>query len=165
MCCVCLTAAGLLARSATAVNRIDVGVDASQRILGLVGAGDAGYSAEAGVAFYARLQQALESEAQVQSVALEWTALLGSMRGSTRVSVGGDEGLTSRYNVVSAGYFEAMALPVLHGREFEPQDRVNTEAVAIVNETLAARLADGGIGESILVGDERLPRRIIGVVP
>jgi predicted permease len=164
MCCVCLTAAGLLTRSATAVDRIDVGVDASQRILGLVGAGDAGYSAEAGVAFYARLQQALESEAQVQSVALEWTALLGSMRGSTRVSVGGDEGLTSRYNVVSAGYFEAMALPVLYGREFEPQDRVNTEAVAIVNETLAARLADGGIGQSIVVGDGRVPRRIIGVV-
>ena len=165
ICCICLTAAGLLARSATAVNRIDVGVDASRSILGLVGAGDAGYSAETGVAFYTRLQQELESEPEVHSVALEWTAILGSMRGSTRVSVSGDQGLTSRYNVISPGYFQAMALPVLRGREFEPQDHVTTEPVAIVNQTLASRLSTDGVGQSIWIGDERLPRRIIGVVP
>jgi predicted permease len=165
ICCVCLTAAGLLARSATAVNRIDVGVDTGRSVLGLVGAGDAGYSAETGVAFYTRLQQELENEAQVQSAALEWTAMLGSVRGTTRVTIGADLALTSRYNVVSANYFRALGLPVLRGREFELQDRDRSEPVAIVNAVLAARLGPDVLGRSVRVGDEPLPRRIVGVAP
>ena len=156
ICCVCLTAAGLLARSATAVNRIDVGVDGSRSVLGLVGAGDAGYLAETGVGFYARLQQELESETQVQSVALEWTAILGSLRGTTRVDVGTDLGLTSRYNVVSAGYFRALNLPLLRGREFEAYDLDRSEPVAIVNAVLATRLGPDVLGQSVRVGDEPL---------
>jgi predicted permease len=165
ICCISLTAAGLLTRSAIAVDQIDVGVDAERSVLALIGAGDAGYSAETGVAFYARLQQELETEPQVQSIALEWTAILGSMRGTTRVRVGRDQGLTSRYNVISAGYFQAMALPVVRGREFEAQDRMDTQPVAIVNQTLAGQLGDDVVGQSIGIGDEASARRIIGVVP
>ena len=37
--------------------------------------------------------------------------------------------------------------------------------MALVNQTLAARLGDDVVGQPIRVGDERTPRRIVGVVP
>ena len=66
---------------------------------------------------------------------------------------------------VTAGYFEAMATPLLRGRFFAESDRANTQAVAIVDERLAARLwpeADP-IGKSIYRG-EAGPFTIVGVV-
>jgi predicted permease len=66
---------------------------------------------------------------------------------------------------VTAGYFEAMATPLLRGRSFAESDRANTQAVAIVDERLAARLwpeADP-IGKSIYRG-EAGPFTIVGVV-
>ena len=46
-------------------------------------------------------------------------------------------------SLVSPGYFRAMGIPILHGRDFTPQDRPDTPLVAIVSETLAHRYFPG----------------------
>jgi predicted permease len=165
ICCVCLTAAGLLLRSAMAVNQIDVGVDPSNTVMGLIGAGDSGYTPETGTAFFARLQRDLENQPQVEAVALEWTAMLGSVRGTGRITVRAGDVVSSRYNVVGSGYFNALRIPVIRGREFQADDQPNSEPVALVNETMAARIGDNVVGQTVQFGDERSRRRIVGVVP
>jgi hypothetical protein len=132
--------------------------------MGLIGAGDSGYTAQTGAAFYARLQQNLENEPAVEAVALGWTATLGSLRGTGRITVSTDDAFNSRYNVVSAGYFEALRIRLMRGREFEAGDQENTEPVAVVNETMAAGIGGGVIGGTLRFGDEPSRRRIVGIV-
>jgi putative ABC transport system permease protein len=56
---------------------------------------------------------------------------------------------------VTAGYFEAMATPLVRGRYFGESDREDTLPVAIVDERLAARLWPGKdpIGKGLRRGD------------
>jgi putative ABC transport system permease protein len=42
--------------------------------------------------------------------------------------------------VVSPHYFQTMGIPLLQGREFSDQDKVDFPAVAVINETMARRL-------------------------
>jgi putative ABC transport system permease protein len=44
---------------------------------------------------------------------------------------------TAVYRVATPGYFAAMAIPVLRGRDFVPADRHDSPGVTIVNQTLA----------------------------
>jgi hypothetical protein len=148
-----------------AVNRIDVGVDPRNTIMASVAAGDSGYTAQTGAAFFERLQQDLENEPQVESIGLEWNAMLGSVRGTARIAVGVDHVVTSRYNVVGPGYFSALRIAVLRGREFLAADQPGSEPVVLVNETMAARIGDEVVGRTLQFGDEPSRRRIVGVVP
>jgi len=53
--------------------------------------------------------------------------------------------LDSLFNSVSDGYFKAMGIALLAGRDFSPQDTVSSPKVAIVNQTFARKL---GLGTS-----------------
>jgi putative ABC transport system permease protein len=43
----------------------------------------------------------------------------------------------AQYNTSTPGYFRAMGIPVLRGRDFDERDTASTLPVAIVNDTLA----------------------------
>jgi predicted permease len=47
-----------------------------------------------------------------------------------------------RFKRVDPGYFSTFGIPVLHGRGISSQDRDGTPLVIVINEALAARLAD-----------------------
>jgi putative ABC transport system permease protein len=75
------------------------------------------------------------------------------------------------YNVVSAGYAEALGVPIKAGRTFDRTDTAASLPVVVINEALARRFFPGEdpIGHSISVGHaQALPtlprRRIVGVV-
>jgi predicted permease len=161
--CLCLTAAGLLVRTALAVDRIEIGFDSTNTVTGVIGLGDQGYTTATGTAFYERLQEDLEQQPQVESVALEWNPPLGTMRASGRFAVAGRGAVDARYDVVGPGYFSALRIPLIAGREFERTDSQAGEPVAIVNETMAARLGSSAVGQTLGVGTEKSPRRIVGV--
>jgi putative ABC transport system permease protein len=77
---------------------------------------------------------------------------------------------SAQFRLVSAGYFEAMRIPLLRGRRFSNRDTDQTAPVAVVSETLAAQwlTASGDpIGMRLLVDDnDEGPRSIevVGVV-
>jgi putative ABC transport system permease protein len=52
-------------------------------------------------------------------------------------------GLDSLFNSTSDGYFKAMGIALLAGRDFSPQDTVSSPKVAIVNQTFARKLGLG----------------------
>jgi putative ABC transport system permease protein len=64
------------------------------------------------------------------------------------------------------GYFAAMGMPVLKGRAFESSDTEKSQAVAIVDETLARRYSPDGdlVNKRIRIGDGPW-LTIVGVVP
>ena len=75
------------------------------------------------------------------------------------------------YNVVSAGYAEALGVPVRSGRTFDATDSATSLPVVVINEAAARRFFPGEdpIGRSLWVGHAQalptLPRRtVVGVV-
>jgi predicted permease len=84
--CVCLTAAGLLLRTALAVERVDPGFDVASTMTGMIALGDQDYTPETGAAFYERLQGDLESTPNIEAVALAWHEPLGAVRATGRFS-------------------------------------------------------------------------------
>jgi predicted permease len=65
--------------------------------------------------------------------------------------------------VVSDGYFEALGIPLMSGREFTESDRASSEPVVMVNETLARTLWPGqdAVGQRMTQDGGR---RVVGVV-
>ena len=46
---------------------------------------------------------------------------------------------TSNFHFVTPGYFDAMGIPLLRGRDFSPKDNEKSPAVAVISENFAAR--------------------------
>jgi putative ABC transport system permease protein len=67
-------------------------------------------------------------------------------------------------SLVSPGYFQAMGIPILRGRDFTEEDRPDTPLAAVINETLAHRYFPGedALGQRFHWGDRAL-FTIVGV--
>ncbi len=68
--------------------------------------------------------------------------------------------------MILPGYFEAMGMPLLAGRDIATADAFDSLSAAVVNETLAERFWPGEdpIGRIILLGGSRTGLRIVGLV-
>jgi predicted permease len=86
----------------------------------------------------------------------------------------GEEDPRARFRTVSPGFFEALGVPMLAGRDFNEADRRDAEKVVIISETLAARMFPSmeALNRRLLWTDPVMkfidvstePRRIVGVV-
>src|SRR5262249_50548476 len=76
----------------------------------------------------------------------------------------------ARQRLVTPGFFEAMGVPLVSGRDFNAADRRNTAPAAIVNREFVRRYLNGKdpLRASFAVGyptvDTRVYRTIVGVV-
>ena len=70
-----------------------------------------------------------------------------------RIREDGANGLDVRLNVVSDGYLRALGIPIARGRDFTPDDGPASVPVAIVSESLAARLWPGLEPLGKIIGD------------
>jgi putative ABC transport system permease protein len=77
------------------------------------------------------------------------------------------EELYADYDIVSAGYFQGMGIPLKAGRAFTDQDTVDAPPVCVINETMARRFwrGENPIGTRLRIGDHGPnPRTIVGIV-
>jgi putative ABC transport system permease protein len=77
------------------------------------------------------------------------------------------EALETAFRIITPDYFHTMTIPLIKGREFTPQDNVNTLPVILINQTMAERFwaNDDPIGKRIRLGEPNSPfYSIIGVV-
>jgi hypothetical protein len=67
---------------------------------------------------------------------------------------------------VMPGYFEAMGLPIVKGRGFQPSDRDGSPLVMVINQTLAQRLwpNQDPIGRRVNGSSGKGPKVVVGVV-
>jgi predicted permease len=76
----------------------------------------------------------------------------------------------SNINIVGAGFFEALGVPLTAGRDFDERDTPGSSAAAIVNELFAAKLGGAAAAVGRRFTRERTPRQpektyeIVGVV-
>ena len=71
------------------------------------------------------------------------------------------------FSVPTAGYFEAIGLPVLRGRGFTDRDRADSAPVIVISQSVARRHFGSGdpIGRHMRAGfNHQVPREIVGVV-
>lgn len=92
------------------------------------------------------------------------------------VPAAAEEHPQAQVRIVSPGFFAALGLPMIDGRDFNDADRNGGERVAIVSQSLAARMFHNGdaLNHQVMWTDPILkavplmstqPLRIVGVVP
>jgi len=136
-------------------------------------------------AFYRQLQTRVAELPGVERVAVgssvPWRDGGQFERAGFRFRVEGEnrsaanEDARAKSRSVSPGYFEALGVPMVAGRDFTADDRNDSESVVIVSQTLARQLVgDGDILNRHLqwtdpvmrfINVSSAPRRIVGVVP
>jgi putative ABC transport system permease protein len=143
-CTVMLVATMLLGRSLARLNAVDPGFSSSATLVLDVVLPATGYRGPAEIAaWHSAAKQSLEALPGASSAAAGTSVPFagGDVFGAFEPEGRGE--LTApaqaRYNAVSAGFFEALAIPVLAGRSFAEADGLASDA-AIVSEQLAARV-------------------------
>jgi predicted permease len=89
------------------------------------------------------------------------------------VRADGEEDPRARFRTVSPGFFAALGVPIVAGRDFNDGDRRDSEKVVIVSESLARRLftTEDAVNRRLIWTDPVMkfinvsgqPRRIVGV--
>jgi putative ABC transport system permease protein len=87
----------------------------------------------------------------------------------------GEEDPRGRFRTVSPGFFAALGVPILEGRDFDVSDRKTSESVVIISQSIAQRMFPGQdpLNRHIMWTDPVMkfidvspaPRRVVGVVP
>lgn len=141
-----LCGAGLLVRTLMALNEANRGFDTHDLLTMQVQLPAGRYNAARALAFYHEVLSALRAVPGVNSVAAANSLpVIGTPRGATSFyrlasghAVSGNSGDgTAVIRIVSAGYFQALRVPVLQGREFSESDDANPTPGFVVNEAFA----------------------------
>jgi len=173
---VLLTGAGLLLKSFLRLQAVDPGFDPAHLLTVRLSLPRARYGDPAALAaFYDRLSPRLRELPGAQAVAAASVVPLMEWRASVEFGVEGrpparaEEAPSALYRMVSPGFFGALRVPLLRGRDFADFDRAPSAPVAIVNQTLARRFFPDrdAVGGFLTIDDGGLPARkveIVGVV-
>jgi predicted permease len=140
---VLLVAAGLFVRALGQGRQIDPGFETANVLTATLDSESWGYDEARARLFFRTLRERVQALDTVTAVS--YTGRLPLMAGSSfeNVMIEGSE-LAVHYTPVDVDYFAAVGLPVVEGRTFDASIGRGTPPVAIVNETLARRLAPGG---------------------
>jgi hypothetical protein len=144
----------LLVRGLLEAQSLDLGFRTEGIIAINVGLPVNSYDATRQRSFFASLVSRLQAEAGPEPIGISALMPLGEVSQWTGFAPVGQPGEhpSVRVQLVNAGYFDALAMPIVAGRNFQPGD---AEAGAIiVNETLARRFWAGqdAVGKSVQVG-------------
>jgi len=158
---VLLVTAGLFVRSLRAAEAINPGFDVDRLVSTRLSINLLRYTRVQGQEFYRRVAEDVDQLPGVESTALARVAVAtggrrtlslqvegrpGSGRRSRSESSGSGLGRlgasandteSSAVNVVSAGFFRTLGIPLLRGRDFSATDGEGSPRVAVVNETMA----------------------------
>jgi macrolide transport system ATP-binding/permease protein len=144
-----LITAGLTVRSLQHTQSLGPGFDPSHALTLSVDLGLQGYDEARGRNFYLQLLQATRALPGVKSVGLIRSLPLGLEYSTTGVYPDGrpephaNEMPSACYENISPGYFAAMRIPLMAGRDFSEADTAKSSSVAIINETLAQQFWPG----------------------
>ncbi|MBV8206416.1 MAG: ABC transporter permease [Acidobacteria bacterium] len=142
-----LTAAGLFLQSSLRAARVQPGFDLQNTLVLEVDPRLAGYDEMRGRQLYATLLQRMRELPGVQSAALGATVPFGMFELDRSVQradapdgkTGTANQLWCRSNIVSAGYFTVLGIPMLEGREFRGDETQPKAAPVVVIDQLTAR--------------------------
>ena len=143
-----LVAAGLFVKSLVNVSRVDLGVETENLIAFAISPALNGYTPERTRVLFERVEDEITALPGVTNVSASLVPLLAGNNWGSSVSVQGfesgpDTDNHSNYNEVGPGYFQAVGIPLLAGRDFTRADAAGAGKVAIVNEAFARKFGLG----------------------
>jgi predicted permease len=171
-----LSSSGFFLKSLLNISRLDLGFKIDHVVTFGLSPDLNGYSVDRTRLFYQRLEDELRAAPGVAAVTMSNVPLLAGTNRSRGVAVQGfkagpDTDSGSRYNRVGPGYFSALRIPLIAGREFTDADTVNSRKVALVNQTFARKFGLGNDAVGKLMGwapgedyRSKLDTTIVGVV-
>ena len=168
-----LVGAGLMLRGLARASRLAPGFDVDHTVSMSFDLRLAGYDEARGRAFYRTLLERVRALPGVAGAAYDEQLPLGFGSQTSGVAIEGytpPGGHTPEVDsdVVSAGYFSTLRIPLLAGRDFGPSDREGGHLVAIVNQAFARRYWPGmnPLGRHIDLDPSAhtLPLEVVGVV-
>jgi predicted permease len=167
---VLLTGADLFLRSLGNLEQVDLGFRTDQLMSFSIQPSLNGYTPPRAIALFDALQQRLGSLPSVRAVASTQTRILANDNWNHSITIPGyqpKEGENApNVDNVSIGYFRALGMPLVAGREFRPSDDMSAPHVAVVNETFAkVYFGDASpIGRQFyFTADDKTPVEIVGV--
>jgi len=173
---VLLVGAGLFLRSLTNLTNIDTGFDKQNVLMCSIDSIGAGYKEDARLeSMVQRLEERVNALPGIRGSSFAFT-VFNQGGWTTRVRVPGrpsnEHDPDVDHNIVGPKYFDAMALPIVLGRGFLPQDSLGSKRVAVINETMARTYFTGEsplgrtftIGEGNPQGTEWQNLEVVGVV-
>lgn len=172
---VLLVGAGLAIRSIARLRRVDTGFDRRNVLTASISLPGITYDKPYKVvAFMDQLRERLAAAPGIQAAGIASASPLGAggfYLGREMVAEGRDPSpaneVSINWNVATPGYFAALGVPLLAGRDFRSTDDTAAPPVMIVNQTFARRMfgAENPIGRRAMSSrDEKVEREIIGVV-
>ena len=143
-----LAAAGLFTRSLLNVSRVDLGIRTENIVTFGISPELNAYTPERSRLLFQRVEEELAATPGVTAVTSSLVPLLAGSNWGNSVAVQGfaqgpDTDNGSRYNEVGPGYFRALGVPLVAGREFTAADTISSTKVAIVNEEFARKFGLG----------------------
>lgn len=167
-----LIGAGLFTRSLANLRAVDPGFRSQGLLTFSLSPRRAGYSAAQARALLARAQERLRAVPGVRAVSMAANPLMTESIWQSTVKVEGytpgeEENMNPRVNGVGPGFFTAMGMRLLAGREIDERDGNGAPKVAVVSETFAKKYFKDGdaLGRRLGWGrDQDLPIEIVGVV-
>jgi putative ABC transport system permease protein len=168
---VLLLGAGLLLRSLSALERTDLGFAVAGRTTFAVALPAARYSRADAIAFHERLDEELAAIPGVSRVARISELPLGTGEAvlnfarPDRPPLPLGQGLTARIARVDPDYFATMSIPLVAGRSFTLNDRLDTHPVVIISRRMAEAFwpDEDPLGRPIQIDDNPVGT-IVGIV-
>ncbi|MDQ3916908.1 MAG: ABC transporter permease [Acidobacteriota bacterium] len=144
---VLLTGAGLLIKSLSKLQHVELGFNQERLLVVPVGVSMTKYAQpQARAAYFERLAEQAQAAPGVQSVATaSCPPMMYTMYFPFSVEGRSDPNEVPQawYNAVGPNYFRLMGIPLLEGREFTDRDRAGAAGVAVINETMRRRYFAG----------------------
>jgi predicted permease len=169
-----LASSGFFVKSLLNVGRVDLGFKVDHVATFGLSPDLNGYSFDRTRLFFMRLEDELRAAPGMTAVTVSNVPLLAGRNRQRDVAVQGfkagpDTDSNSHYNRVGPGYFSALGIPLIAGREFTDADTVNSAKVAVVNQTFAKKfgLGSDAVGKLMGSGDgyrSKLDMTIVGIV-
>jgi predicted permease len=169
-----LVGAGLAIRSIVQLRHVDLGFEPQPVITASISLPGIRYDDNAKVTtFLSQLRDRLASAPGIAEAGITSASPMGAggfYLGRMMIAEGlgpGPEGeISIQWNVVTPGYFAALGVPLVHGRDFTVHDDSASSPVMIVNEAFARKMFPGGdaIGKRAMSSrDEKVYREIVGI--
>jgi len=158
-----LVGAGLCLRSLNQATRMTPGFQAEGVVVGWLDLFSAGYTADNGRAYYARVLDRVRAIPGVESASLSRRIPLGFIGGSfSDVTVEGhakseDDPQGVGLNYVGPDYATTLRIPVVSGRDLSPDDLPQQPRVALISESMARLYLKGrdAVGGRFMFGGPR----------
>jgi putative ABC transport system permease protein len=166
---VLLVAAGLLLRSFWQMQAVSWGIEAKQMVSMRIGL-PVDKTGDSTVAYKALLDK-LEHEPGFEAVGMSFDRVgiswwQGSFAPDTQAFTKPEDMPKTSFHSVNPGYFQALRVPILHGRTFTDDDNPKSRGVVIIDANIARTWFPDGkpVGRKIKFGRSGSEAEIVGVV-